>query len=304
MIEVVPPRLDFESIVQSEDAVATVELRNLGTTAVRLNGTASSERCRWQALPEVLVPGTAAASVICRSDLLGPLREQLILLDGSTRNALATLSIAGKVDPLIGFDTSFVDLRPEFGHEQSAQIHFVGVRASQAQVKVIATGGDMVRVTRLTADAGARPGLRVICRADKVGMHAGSLIVDTGIREQPTLALSWGCRVPATLEVEPPNPYFNLRASDDRAVTITVKSRHPDFAVRSARVLDGPFTATLEKPDLDGSVHITIRVNSHAIADDARAATGKLVIESNDPREPRKEVPLFGFGKVNKAPPN
>jgi hypothetical protein len=132
-------------------------------------------------------------------------------------------------------------------------------------------------------------------------MHAGSLVVETGIAEQPTLTLSWGCRVPATLDVEPANPYFNLRASGDRATTIVVRSSRSGFLVKSARVLDGPFRATLERPNPDGSTPITLRVRNDQIPDEARSATGRLLIESNDEREPRKEVPILGLGKVNKV---
>jgi hypothetical protein len=144
----------------------------------------------------------------------------------------------------------------------------------------------------------------VSCQGDKVGMHAGSLLVDTGLREQPSLTLSWGCRVPGTLQVEPSNPTFNLRISGDRATTITVKSRHPGFAVKAAKVTEGPFNATLERPTPDGSFPITVRVNNRQIPDDARSAAGKLIIQSNDPREPSKEIPLLGFGKINKVPAN
>jgi hypothetical protein len=126
-------------------------------------------------------------------------------------------------------------------------------------------------------------------------------VVETGVPEQPTLSLSWGCRVPATLAVEPANPYFNLRASGDGATTtIVVRSSQAGFRVKAARVSEGPFRATVEKPRPDGSTPITIRARKAGIPDDARAAIGKLLILSNDAREPRKEVPLFGFGRVNK----
>jgi hypothetical protein len=80
-----------------------------------------------------------------------------------------------------------------------------------------------------------------------------------------------------------------------------VRSKQPGFVVKSARVVEGPFRATVEKPTADGSTPITLRVQNKDVPTEARAATGKLLIESNDQREPRKEVPLFGFGKVNKA---
>jgi hypothetical protein len=207
----------------------------------------------------------------------------------------------GKVEPLIGFDTAFVDLRPDFGQTASADVRLVGKRAAQAAPKVTSIGGDMVTVAALAAQVGRAQGLRLSCRGDRVGMHAGRVVVDTGVAEQPTLALSWGCRVPATLQVVPSNPYFNLRVSGDLAATLVVSSSQTGFRVKSARVIEGPFSATLEQARPDGSTSIIIRVKKDEIADDARAATGKLLIQSNDEREPRKEVPLFGFGRANKA---
>jgi len=37
------------------------------------------------------------------------------------------------------------------------------------------------------------------------------------------------------------------------------------------------------------------------VADDSRASQGKVLILSNDRTEPQKEIPLFGFGKLNGA---
>ncbi len=297
-LELAPAKLDLGTLTQNQPARASVQLRNLGPF-VRPSLAASSARCRAQGLPESLATGqTATLTVICQSDLLGPLQEQLLLLDG---DVLATLGIVGKVEPLVGFDTTFLDLRPAFGQTQSADVRLVGARAAQARPKVTTTGGDLVTVTPLPSNAGAVPGFRVACRGHKVGMHAGSLVVATGLPESPTLTLSWGCRVPATLQVEPSHPYFNLRVSGARATTLTVSSTHPGFTVKSAKVSEGPFTATVEKPHPDGRVPITIRVKNHEIPDDARSATGKLLIQTNDPREPNKEVPLFGLGRINKV---
>lgn len=296
-----PPKLDLGVLVENETARARVKLSNPGAT-LRLRPAASSARCRWQALPETIAERTAVPlAVECRSDLLGPLHEELRILDATDDHVVATLQIAGSVEPIIGFDTAFVDLRPEFGHTASAEVHLVGERAAQAAPSVTSTGDDLVTAALLGPPAGAARGLRVSCRGDRVGMHAGSLVVETGVADRPTLTLSWGCRVPATLDVQPANPYFNLRISGDRATTIRVSSSQPGFAVSSARVIEGPFRASLDRPNPDGSIPITIRVNNDAVPDEARAATGTLLILSNDRREPRKEVPLFGFGKVNKA---
>lgn len=301
-LDLLPPTLDLGVLVQNEPARAALVLRNLGTTEVPLRSAASNARCLWQDLPSTIAPGaTVHLSVLCQSDLLGPLKESLILQDAAQGTELARLEIAGKIEPTVGFDTVYVDLRPDFGRTTSIDVHLIGRQAAMATPKVTSTGDDGVTAAPLTSDGGHVQGFRLSCRGSRVGMHAGSLMVDTGVAAQPTLALSWGCRVPGTLDVEPANPYFNLRASGDRALQVLVRSRQPGFVVRSARVVEGPFRATLERPSSDGSTPITVRVDNAGVPDQARAATGTLVIESNDRREPRREVPLFGFGKVNKA---
>jgi hypothetical protein len=300
--ELVPSQLELGSLVQNETVSKRVELRSQGLVTMRLRSHGSSTRCRWERLPDAIAPGkTTRLMVACSSDLLGPLNEELALLDATKGDTLATLQITGKVEPLVGFDTAFVDLRPEFGQTKFEDVRLVGKRATQATPSIASTGGEAVVVVPLAAEAGQTKGFRVSCKGERVGMHAGSLIVDTGIAEQPSLALSWGCRVPETLEVEPSTPYFNLRVSGERATTVTFRSRQPRFRVTAARVVEGPFHATLEQANPDGSYPITIRVKDDLIPEGARSATGKLVVQSNDEREPRKEVPLFGFGQVNRA---
>jgi hypothetical protein len=301
-IDFLPAKLSLGEIEQNQPARASIDLQNSSASEVHLRAQPSSGRCRWQGLPAAIAPHTTVQlSVACQSDLLGPLAESLTVLDATQGGVLAALPIEGRVEPAIGFDTAYVDLRPGFGDTASADVHLIGRQAATARPSVTSTGGDVVTATALRSDGGRVWGFRLSCTGDRVGMHAGSMLVDTGVVALPALTLSWGCRVPATLQVEPATPYFNLHTSGDRATKIVVRSSQAGFVVKSARVVEGPFRATLEKPTPDGSTPITVRVQNERIPDEARAATGKLLIESNDQREPRKEVPLFGFGKVTKA---
>lgn len=301
-IDFLPAKLDLGEVEQNQPTQASVDLRNSSASEAHLRAETSSARCRWKGLPAAVAPHTTVQlSVVCQSDLLGPLAESLTVLDARQGGVLAALHIEGKIEPAIGFDTAYVDLRPGFGDTASADVHLIGRQSATASPTVTSMGGQVVTATALPSDGGRVRGFRLSCTGNRVGMHAGSIRVDTGVAALPALTLSWGCRVPATLQVEPATPYFNLHTSGDRATKILVRSSQAGFVVKSARVVEGPFRATLEDPTPDGSTPITVRVQNERIPDDARAATGKLLIESNDPREPRKEVPLFGFGKVNKA---
>jgi hypothetical protein len=81
-----------------------------------------------------------------------------------------------------------------------------------------------------------------------------------------------------------------------------VKSSQPKFEVQSVRVLEGPFAARFEHAEDDNTYSVDVTVLGDRIDDEARAATGTLLIVSNDRTEPRREVPLFASGRINKAP--
>ena len=51
----------------------------------------------------------------------------------------------------------------------------------------------------------------------------------------------------------------------------------------------------------DDTYRIDVSVRNDQIDDDARSAVGTLLIISNDRTESRKEVPLFGSGRINKV---
>jgi hypothetical protein len=71
--------------------------------------------------------------------------------------------------------------------------------------------------------------------------------------------------------------------------------------VYGARVLEGPFAASVEGPVGDNVFRVQVRVLEDRVADDSRASQGKVLVLSNDRTEPKKEIPLFGFGKLNGA---
>jgi hypothetical protein len=72
-------------------------------------------------------------------------------------------------------------------------------------------------------------------------------------------------------------------------VRITVHRTQPGFEGRAVRVSDGPFADA----EADNTYVIDVAAQNARLDADAHAATGALVISSNDRREPRKEVPLF-----------
>jgi hypothetical protein len=207
----------------------------------------------------------------------------------------------------VAFERDVLALTLAYGTRASASIPVVGPRAAAAHLVPRPATHPSVRARVLRPDAviavdvTAAPEQKGL----PVGTHVGNIVVDTGLPEAPTLTLPYSIRVTGTLEVSPTNPLFNLRDPAAHARTIVVRSRAaepPAFAVREARVTSGPFTATVEKagPGLfHVHVHVDVHVNPAAVPADERGVLGRLVITSNDPTEPSKEIPLLALGRMS-----
>jgi hypothetical protein len=57
----------------------------------------------------------------------------------------------------------------------------------------------------------------------------------------------------------------------------------------------------VEGPVGDNTFHVQVKVLEDRVASESRGSLGKVLILSNDRTEPEKEIPLFGFGKLNAA---
>jgi hypothetical protein len=194
---------------------------------------------------------------------------------------------------------------PHGGH-QTVRVPVLGPQAAQArlavrvvthrdvQVRVLGPGSGATAIdVSASAAAGALP----------VGVHVGNVVLETGLSELPTLTLPYSIRVSGTLEVSPTNPYFNLRDPGAHAKTITVRSTAPDaaaFQVLAADIVSGPFAATVQKVG-PGLFHILVRVRETDVPGGDRGVLGRLLIRSTDATEPTKEIPLFGFGSLDRG---
>ena len=301
-LELAPERLDLGRLVQDEEAQGIVLVTNTGAGLWQLGAVSQSRFCSGSMTPTLLLPGQSAQlAVRCRSDLHGPLREAIDLRANDARLPPVTVPIRGEVTPLLAFDAPQVEQILPFGEERAREVHLVGTLADQARPRLVGAAAPDSEIVALPSAAGKPRGYRLRCLGRKVGANAGNLVVATGLPRPSEIAIPYVCRVSGTLEVMPSNPFFNLKISGDKALRIQVRSSQPGFAVQAVRVTQGPFAAHFEPAEDDNTYRIDVTVASDRIADEARTATGTLLIESNDPSEPHKEVPLFGSGRINKA---
>jgi hypothetical protein len=215
----------------------------------------------------------------------------------------ASLDLVANVTPILAFDVLNVDLKMPFGEERSQEVRLVGAMLDKARIKLVSPNIPDVDVEPLPASAGKNRGFRVHCKGRKPGMNVSNLIIATGLERPKQVAIPYACKVIGTLEVSPTNPYFNLKVSGPKYLFIQVRSSQPGFEVQAVHVTEGPFAATFEHAPDGEFFRVKVTVLDDHIEDETHGITGKLVIVSNDRTEPQKELPLFGFGQVNRANP-
>jgi hypothetical protein len=290
-------------VVQDQPVRRAIPLSNAGTLPLEIGTIEASRFCSGTIEPKIIAPGTSGhLDVTCTSDLYGPLREFLLIHTNDPQADMVPIELVANVTPLLAFDAQVVNLTMPFGEERSQDIALAGTLADKTAVRLkrSALAADS-SVDVLHGKPGSSPVFRIRCHGKKVGTHGGNLIVSTDLARFKEIAMPYSCKVTGTLEVSPTNPYFNLKLPGPKVVSIEVRSSQPGFVVRGARVLEGPFSASVQGPVSDNAFRIQVKVLEDRLADDKRGTLGKLMIFSNDRTEPEKEIPLFGLGKLNSA---
>lgn len=297
------PPYEMGPMVLNEAARRSIVVTNAGALPLEIGTIEASRFCSAGIDPKTIAPGASGQlEVTCRSDLHGPLREFLLVHSNDPLADRVPIELVATVTPLLGFDTQVVTLEMPFGEERSQDVHLVGTLLDRAAVRLKASAvAEDSSVDRLSAPTGATRGFRIRCKGKKVGVHSGNLFVSTGLPSPKEIAMPYACKVAGTLEISPTNPYFNLKIQGPKVVSIEVRSSQPGFEVRGARVLDGPFAASVEGPLPDKSFRVQVKVLEDRVKKETRGSLGKVMVLSNDRTEPEKEIPLFGFGKLNAA---
>jgi len=194
--------------------------------------------------------------------------------------------------PPLAFAVNLLDFEVGLGAREPRDVRVTGPASARAKLAIEAVEGDVVAAL-LAPEAGQPAGVRLTFIGRRVGRAVGRVVVATGLpppEEPASLVLFYEGRVAGNLEVSPSNPYLDLGGG---VVVVTVTSRRAGFALRGAEIAAGPFTARLS-----GTARVEVSVVAAKVPAGARGAIGKLILVSNDPDEPRKEVPLFAMGRV------
>ncbi len=279
----------------AKDQLATRELILENPTRVPLSveRIEASRFCRLQLASLSLEPAASAkVKLECRSDLPGPLSEKLRVFFRGRREPLV-LSVRGRIEPRLGFSPDYLEATLPFGESRRLTAKLTGTELGRAKPVLVPVTEPEVEVRWL----GQESLLEVVCRATSVGSHTGSVKLETGLTEPSSLTLSYGCRVVGTLRIEPSNPLINLKGRGKKQVRVSVDSSAPDFEVSSVTITDGPFRAELLPRGPGTRREILVELLPKRVILGTRGVKGTLELWSNDPGEPRREIPLVGLGQ-------
>ncbi len=289
---------DFGARREGERLVHRFTLRNAGQRPLTIARVEGGYSCRASPPAGALAPGAGAPlEIACDTVARGErLRERLRLHSNDPARPVVTLELRAALEPALAFDATLVELAPAAGAGAVRTARVRGFRAREATLTVAGVEGPEVTARVLSAAAGGLPGVAVECHGERVGTHVGRVRVATSLAAPAELSLGYTCRVAGNLTVTPTNPFLDLRGPPPREQTITVTSRRPDFVLRGASVVEGPFVAAFAPAPAGSAWEVRVGVDDAALPPGSRAVNGRLRLSSNDELEPEKEVPLFALG--------
>lgn len=217
--------------------------------------------------------------------------------DAGRASVAASVGV-GESGPALAFASRTVELSTDFGTESSEDVRLTGTRSNEVELAI----RSVECVDPLHPEVRVLPrGLRLTVRGERVGRGAGQVVVATGLKDPETLTVLFSWNVRGNVTVEPTNPFIDRRAPPASETVVHVTSRRPDFRLSGAVVTGGPFTAAIEGEGGPTAYAVRVRVDEvHAPAGE-RGLVGRLRLESNDPAEPLKEIPLFALGEGRAA---
>jgi hypothetical protein len=287
---------DFGKVPEGETVRHAFKVTNKGGATLKIENVRSSCGCAVATPKEKELASGASTEIEVTFNSRGrpgKNRKVITVTTNDPDNANARLEIKADVEPKLAFDARHVRLNPAYGEEQVKEVRLTGELAKGAQLKVEEVSEDGPDVEVLAAEGDKPAGLRLKLKGKKVGTGAGRVLVSTNVEDPKQISLRYSWQVSGNIRVVPTRPYFDPARPGLKERVLTVTSSRPEFKLVSARITQGPFKAAVEKPETGKgfAVRVTLTAQGDA-ATKPGADQGTLVLLSNDPIEPKKEVPL------------
>ena len=300
-IEVASKLHDFGTATEGDKLKHVFQIKNTGSGALILDRVTTSCGCTAAVIKnkEVAPGGTGEIEVTFDTTARrGANRKSITVLSNDPSSPRTQLEVAVNVESLLAFDPFFVRLTPEYGEEQVREAWLVGKLVDQAKIAISEQGDDkevVVEPAEKTEGDKKVVGLRFKLKGKKVGYGSGRVVVTTGIEKPNQLVLRYSWNVKGNLRVLPAQLYFDDKRPGAKERTLKVSSSKGDFKLKDVQIQNGPFKAVLQKPDAgtDAAYEVKVTLQDGATPKpDNAGEVGKLIIVSNDPLEPKKEVSL------------
>jgi hypothetical protein len=292
---------DFGDVGEGERLVHVFRAENAGRAPLRLEPVRPAFGCTPEPWTRTDVPPGASAElrVACETEKrAGAFDVVLELKSNDPKVPEQKLRLRARVEPKLAFDALVVGLETDFGAPLTRQVRLRGKlsRAAKLEAPIFEKHDpSQPRVKILPADATRPMGLEFTLDAKRVADGAGGLRVKTGVPGRDPLALSFTYRVRGFVQVTPSRPYVNLRVPDEK-VSVLISSRRSEFELTRVEIAEGPFRAELGERHRDGGRYVLVSAQKAELPADQRGALGRMVVFSNDPAEPAKDIPLFALG--------
>jgi hypothetical protein len=302
-LECSEPAHDFGKPRQGQKLRHVFSLRNPGSRDVRVFGAERSYSCRAIDPPGRVRAGTSVElAVECDNPKLsGKMADEILVRSSDPAHPELKLALLADIEPLLAFESASVSFDLAFGERREKVVKLVGHRAREARLRPSRADARAPKFELLPASNSALPAIRVEVAADRVERRVGQLYFATGLDEPREISLTYAIDVTGNLTVNPTTPYFNLREPPPRERVLLVSSKRGDFVLHAAEVSQGPFRASFTRDEARRSYAVHVRFVDERLPDGERGALGTLLLVSNDPAEPRKEVPLFALGVRTEA---
>lgn len=292
-------RHDFGHVRQGDVLGASLAVTNAGTAPLTIARVVAGRVCSGTVEPSVIAPAaTAALRVQCAADKHGAFHD-VLLVESNDPATPHRIVLSGDVMPLLALVPPFVDFNLRWHEDATRTVHVIGARVTDARVTLRDLGDPGLSVD-IRSGGGEGTVLEVRFKGAAPGRRTGNLVFATGLDRPGQLLLPFSCVVHGTLEVSPANVYFDLREPSPKRRVIEVQSSQAGFRVRTVSVIAGPFSAAIEHPG-SGPARIVVTLLDEQLAPGAQSAVGTLLVVSNDRSEPRREVPLLAYGKLQRA---
>lgn len=305
---------DFGTVTEGDTVKNTFVIKNDGPNLLKVERVQTSCGCTVAELKTKEIAPGATGEIDVAFNTQGRPGDQskiITVLSNDPTTPRLNLTIKAKVETLLGFDQPryAASKTMHVGDTETIEAWISGKLADTAKLTLDqVTGGDDAKVELVTKTEGdkTRQGVKVTLKGSKIGNYHGSVALATGVEKVPRLMFPFSWNVLGNVEVIPRAIYYATGPQTGPAVkderVLQVKSRLPEFKLKSVKVKDGPFTATINKPDAGAGYEVRVNVTDRAKLEKMNGS--ELELSTNDPIEPSISVPItISSGRPRMAPP-